>query len=89
MCDDGLMGAFAMRVSGFTKMAVDIEKAAEMYKSISPRTRLIYSIGLFVFAAGGLYVSNKLDEMLPATDRTKTIQEWKQKNESSVKSELE
>ena len=81
-----------LRVFAFNKkikMAVDVEKAAKMYMAQSPKRRLLYSVGLFVFAAGGLYLSDKLDEMLPAPDRKDTILEWKRDHEKQLEKELE
>ncbi|KZO89992.1 hypothetical protein CALVIDRAFT_543087 [Calocera viscosa TUFC12733] len=36
----------------------------QSYNALSPRTRLIFGVSLFIFAGAGLYISDKVEERL-------------------------
>ncbi|EJU02786.1 hypothetical protein DACRYDRAFT_21746 [Dacryopinax primogenitus] len=39
----------------------------QSYNALSPRSRMIFGISLFIFAGAGLYISDKLEERLLAS----------------------
>ena len=68
---------------------MDVDKASKMYKSMPPNRRLMYGVGLFAFAAMGLYYAGKLEKWMPAKKGSETVADWKRQSENQVKKELD